>query len=154
MANDESNRPAESILWDGNPSQWQNFGWFLLCLLIVPIPIALWKWMKVRSCRITLTSLRLRIRSGIFNKESEDVELYRIKDWSLRQPFHQRLCGKGTVYVLSSDRSSPELLLKWISRPSAFVEQLRNAVEAVRDSKRVREMDMGLQGNPDFDMGS
>jgi hypothetical protein len=154
MAKDESNRSAEAILWDGSPSQWQNFGWFLICLFIVPIPIAFWKWLKVKSFRITLTSLRLRVRSGVFSKDHEDVELYRIKDWTLRRPFHQRICGKGTVYVLSSDRSSPELTLTWIGHPAAFVEQLRNAVEAVRDSKRVREMDMGLQGGADFDLGN
>lgn len=147
MVNDASTQSNETVLWEGNPSQWQNFGWFLSCLLILPIPIAFWKWLVLKNQRITLTSLRLRVRTGVFTKQNEDVELYRIKDWSMREPLKQRIFGKGTIHVLSSDRSAPDLRLMWISRPGEFVERLRAAVEAVRDSKRVRELDMGMQGS-------
>ena len=151
MANNETTKPDETILWEGSPSQWQNFGWFLACLLILPIPIAFWKGLHTASHRITLTRQRLRIRTGVFSKQNEDVELYRVKDWSLEEPLNQRVFGKGKISIFSSDRSSPELHLQWISKPSAFVEALRGAVEAVRDSKRVRELDMGMEddaGNP------
>lgn len=145
-------RPSETVLWQGRPSQWQNFGWFLACLLILPIPIAIWKWLVTWNVQISLSSVRLRVKSGVFSKQTEDVELYRIKDWSLREPLIQRIFGKGTVQVLSSDRSAPDLGLKWISRPDQFVEMLRNAVEAVRDSKRVRELDMGFASGSDIEM--
>ncbi len=144
MANQTSHPSSEVVLWKGSPSQWQNFGWLLSCLLVLPIPIWFWKWLSTKNHQIILTAERLRIRTGVLSKNNEDVELYRIKDWTLMEPFNQRLFGKGTVKVLSSDRTAPELDLRWISRPSDFVEKLRHAVEAIRDSKRVRELDMGM----------
>ena len=36
---------SERIEWTGTPSQWQNLGWFLSCLLLVPIPWAIWRWL-------------------------------------------------------------------------------------------------------------
>lgn len=145
MANTDTTKPDETILWEGSPSQWQHFWWYVACLLILPIPIAIWKSMNTASHRITLTRQRLRIRTGVFSKQNEDVELYRVKDWSLEEPLNQRIFGKGKISLFSSDRSSPELHLQWISKPASFIEALRGAVEAVRDSKRVRELDMGIE---------
>ncbi|MEQ1843488.1 MAG: PH domain-containing protein, partial [Verrucomicrobiales bacterium] len=88
----------------------------------------------------------------VFSKSNEDVELYRIKDWAMHEPLIQRMFGKGKVSVFSSDRSAPELHLNWISQPSEFVERLRGAVEAVRDSKRVRELDMGMTDGTEVDI--
>jgi len=155
MAQTSSSNPSssgETVLWQGAPSQWQNFGWFLSCLLVLPIPLAFWKWLVIANTRITLTKERLRVRSGVFSKQNEEVELYRIKDWTLKEPLNQRIFGKGTVLVMSSDRTAPELPLTWISKPEAFVENLRGAVENVRDTKRVRELDMGLGDGADVKM--
>jgi len=145
MANNETTKPDEVILWEGSPSQWKNFGWWLACLLVVPIPFAFWQWLATRNHRITLTRQRLRIRTGVLSRQNEDVELYRVKDWTLQEPFNQRLVGKGKISIYSSDKSSPEVPLNWITKPSEFVEALRSAVEAVRDTKRVREVDMGFE---------
>lgn len=41
----------ETIVWTGHPSQWQNIGWFIACLLLVPIPFALWKWLETRDTK-------------------------------------------------------------------------------------------------------
>ncbi len=142
----------ESVLWEGTPSQWQNFGWWLSCLLVIPIPIAIWKAVSIANYRITLTRQRLRIRSGIFSKHNEDIELYRVKDWSLKEPFLQRLFGAGEIEIISSDRTAPELTLSWIPGPGSLVETLRAAVEAVRDSKRVREVDMGFDDGDELEI--
>lgn len=148
----ENSISDESILWEGSPSQWQNFGWWLSCILVLPIPIAIWKALITRNFKISLTGQRLRIRSGIFSKHNEYVELYRIKDWTLSEPLLQRIFGSGSVNILSSDRTAPELRLAWIKGALEFVEKLRNAVEAVRDKKRVRELDMGFDNGDDVEM--
>ena len=140
----------ESILWEGTPSQWQNFGWWLASLLVLPLPWAIWKCLGTKNFKISLTGQRLRIRTGILSKQNEDIELYRVKDWSMNEPFLQRMFGAGSVEVLSSDRTAPELQLDWIKGAPEFVETLRQAVEAVRDKKRVREVDMGF-GDGDGD---
>ena len=154
---EETNRAAnpgtddpEKPLWEGTPSQWQNFLLFLSCFLILPIPFAIWKALVVKNHKITLTSQRLRVRSGVFNKHNEDVELYRVKDWTLSEPFWQRMFGKGKIMVLSSDRTAPELHLDWMPDAKGFIEEVRQAVEVVRDRKRVRELDVGAD-DPGFE---
>ena len=34
----------ERIEWTDTPSQVENLGWFIACLLIIPIPWAIWRW--------------------------------------------------------------------------------------------------------------
>jgi uncharacterized membrane protein YdbT with pleckstrin-like domain len=129
---------SETVLWEGTPSSWQNFWWWLS---IIGIPVAIAKHIGLKSTRITLTNQRLRIRSGIFNKTMEEIELYRVKDWTFTEPFLMRMMGYGSVQILSSDRSAPEVNLTWLKGAPALAESLRAAVESVRDRKRVREVD-------------
>jgi len=138
---DPNSPPAtpETILWEGTPSSWQNFWWWIS---IIGIPVALWKHFVLKNTRIILTSQRLKIRSGVFNKMTEEIELYRVKDWTFRQPFLQRMLGFGEVVVMSSDRSAPEVTYQWLKDADRFAELLRQAVELVRDRKRVRSFDL------------
>ena len=52
----------EEILWQGSPSQWTNFWPFVLCVLVVPIPWAIWRWLATRSFVYEVTTQRIRIR--------------------------------------------------------------------------------------------
>ena len=54
--------PKEELIWKGSPSQVLNFWWWVSCLLVIPIPFALWKWLEVRS-RVIIDNRRIyRIR--------------------------------------------------------------------------------------------
>jgi uncharacterized membrane protein YdbT with pleckstrin-like domain len=134
--------PKEEVqLWKGTPSNWQNFWWWVSCLLVIPIPIAIWKWFVLRNTEITLTNQRLKIRTGVFNKKTEEIELYRVKDWTIEEPFLQRFLNKGSISMETSDRTAPTVRLAWLDGARALGDILRNAVEAIRDRKRVREVD-------------
>ncbi len=138
----------EVVLWEGAPSSWQNFWWWVS---IIGIPVAIWKHIVLKATHITLTSQRLKIESGILTKTREEIELYRVKDWTFREPLMQRMLGFGEVMVVSSDRTAPELTYSWLKDAKDFAEKLRSAVEAVRDRKRVRalevdETDEGFHG--------
>jgi hypothetical protein len=134
-----ANAATEIILWEGAPSSWQNFWWWLS---IVGIPVAIWKHLLLKSTHITLTNQRLKISSGLLNKKMEEIELYRVKDWTHSQPLMQRMLGFGSVTVVSSDRTAPEVTYNWLKDAKEFAEKLRSAVEAVRDRKRVRAIEM------------
>ena len=113
----------------------------LLCWLIVPIFYAFWKWLEVRCRRYELTTQRLKFTEGVFNKKTDEIELYRIKDTALVEPFWLRMFSKGNVVLLTSDHSTPELVIDAIADAEQVREKLRVQVEAVRDTKRVREID-------------
>ena len=133
---------GESIIWRGSPSQVVNLKWFLLAILILPIPVAIWKWLDVRSQVYTLTSERLQLRAGLLSKRTDDLELYRVRDTTIEEPLVYRLVGAGNIVMTTSDRTHPTFVLPAVKQPRAIYEHVRRQVEAMRQQKRVREVDM------------
>jgi len=134
---------SEQVLWEGTPSQWSNFWWFVAAVLILPIPWTIWKWLGTRMTQIRLTSQRLQIHRGILNRSLDELELYRVKDSQLTSTLIERAVGLGTVTMLTSDISTPSVRLTHIAGATDFREKLRSAVEAVRRVRGVREIDVG-----------
>ena len=137
---------AEETVWRGTSSQWKNFGLFilctLLCWLIVPIFIALARYLKTKNKVYELTTERLKITEGVFSKVTDTLELYRVKDLETRQPFLYRLVGIENIQVNTSDVSSPFILMEAIPSTVALADKIRNQVEAIRAQKGVREIDV------------
>ena len=104
-------RNVGEVVWRGTSSQWKNFGLYLLCgllcWLIVPIFFALVRYLQTKCKIYELTTQRLKITSGVFTKVTETLELYRVKDIEMRQPFLSRLAGVENVQMKTSDTSSP-----------------------------------------------
>ena len=81
---------------------------------------------------------RLFAQTGLIAKNLEEVELFRVKDVTLRQGVLDRLLGVGTVTVLSTDDTAPELELAGIRDPLAAKEALRTAFRAARQREGLR----------------
>jgi uncharacterized membrane protein YdbT with pleckstrin-like domain len=136
----------ERVEWTGTPSQWQNAGWFLACLLLIPIPWAIWRWLVVRNTVFTLTTERLRTRRGVFSRITEDLELYRVRDTKLEQTFFERMFGLGEVILYTTDASTPEVHIPWLKDAELLRETVRRFAEERRDAKRVRTFESGDAG--------
>ncbi|SHJ30728.1 membrane protein YdbS, contains bPH2 (pleckstrin homology) domain [Rubritalea squalenifaciens DSM 18772] len=157
---------SENAIWKGRPSQWVNFMVFAICglvvvgaaicavwlwswlwLLILPaVSWASWKYLEVRFRVYELTSERLRIYEGVLNQTIDELELYRVKDMTIERPFWLRIVGLGTLVLITSDRSHPELHIAAINDAMGLRDQMRTLVEGLRDRKRVREMDFSSDG--------
>src|SRR2546430_8835531 len=100
----------EQTVWRGTSSQWKNLGVFILCglfcWLIVPIFIALSRYLQTKNKVYELTTERLKITEGTFSKVTDTLELYRVKDLETRQPFLYRMFGVENVQMNTSDTSS------------------------------------------------
>ena len=131
----------EQAVWVGHPSQWRNFGWFASCLLLIPIPWAIWKWLETRNTIYTLTDQRLKFTRGVLSKTTEDLELYRVRDTKFVQSMWERMVGLGEVELYTTDETSPVIHLPFIRDAEGVRETLRGLVEARRDAKRVRYLD-------------
>ena len=137
---------AENILWSGTPSQVTNLGtfviWGILTCTLVLAPVSLiliiWKYLEVKNQVYELTNQRLKMHSGVLSKKIEEIELYRVRDTQFEQPFFLRLFGLGNVILFTTDSTSPDIILPAIPNAQGVREQIRNAVEETRDSKRVR----------------
>ncbi|MBL8759801.1 MAG: PH domain-containing protein [Phycisphaerae bacterium] len=153
----------ESQVWVGTPSQWVNTKWYAACILVIPaivlsvlfppfgfaslillltIPVAAWKWLVIRTTKYSLSTQRLRLESGVLTKSLDEVELYRVKDTQLHQTVVDRALGIGSVLILSSDETMPQINLAKVPDPVNLREKLRAAVEQVRLARGVREIDI------------
>ncbi|MBI4556126.1 MAG: PH domain-containing protein [Candidatus Hydrogenedentes bacterium] len=136
----------EQTLWKGASSQVLNMGTFILCgltfWLIVPIFIAFWKWLVLRCSVYEITTERIRLTKGVFSKQTEEIELYRVKDLNITQPFFLRMFSLGSIHLQTSDRSAPDFILRALPKIYELRDLIRKHVELRRDQKRVREVDM------------
>ena len=136
----------EKVIWEGSPSQVTNLGVYVVCallfFLVVPVFYAIWRWVVTRCFRYAVSDQRVRITQGVFNKRTDSIELYRVKDVVLLQPFGLRLFGLGNVELRTSDMTSPLLTLNAVPDPAALREHMLLAAEARRDVKGVRELDV------------
>ena len=136
----------EETIWEGRSSQWVNVIPFVLCILVIPIPWGIYRWLSVRCTSITITTQRLRLSRGILTRMYDDLEFYRVKDLTLTQPLLQRLVGLGRVTLLTSDSTHPTLELRAIRDPLAVRDILREQVEIMRRERGVRELDVAEHG--------
>jgi uncharacterized membrane protein YdbT with pleckstrin-like domain len=119
---------------------WQIPMWFLL-LILLPIVTASWRFFGLNCQKYVLTNERLKITKGILNRTTEEIELYRVKDFSLSEPFFMRLFKLGNISIETSDKTMPLLSITALPRAADFKEQLRTCVEEIRTKKNVREVD-------------
>lgn len=151
----------ETVVWEGSPSQLTNFGTYLACalvaaaivvagvliapdalwVLLVPLVVALWRYLALRFFRYRVTTERVGLTRGILTKRTDSIELYRVKDTTLIEPFFLRMFGLADVVLNSSDRTTPLLVLHAVPNGLALREQIRANVERLRVQKAVREVD-------------
>ena len=160
----------EQSVWTGHPSQIINLPFYLICLVIagaliagaiilrdrmdqpialgmgltalVPLLIALWRWIETRSHRYELTSERLNLTEGVFSRKTDVLELYRVKDYTIIEPFIYRMFGLGNVVLTTTDDANYKVLLRAVPHVTRLRDQIRAHVEACRIQKGVRITEM------------
>ena len=136
---------SEETLWKGTSSQVKNFWLFATCILLLPIPWAVAAWLRTK-CRIyTLTNERLLIESGVFSKNHETLELYRVRDLQYTEPFWLRLFGLQNIHLLATDLTTGNIVLDYIPKIAGLPDQLRAQIETCRQRKGVRELGVDIE---------
>ena len=106
--------------------------------------IYLWKdrkryfGMPISFTKYALSEDRLFISTGLLNIKDDEVLLYRVRDIDTSRSLWQRLFGVGTITVMSSDKSMPNLVLKNIKDPVTTKELIHHQVEEMKIRRRVR----------------
>ena len=88
--------------------------------------------------RYSLSEDRLFVSEGFLNLKEDEVLLYRVRDIDTRRSLWQRIFGVGTVTVVSSDKTMPNLVLKNIKDPVMVKELIHKQVEEMKIQRRVR----------------
>lgn len=155
----------ERIIYKGNPSTVAILGTLILCAILfvglsialvvfwkdippgpiqktvfwlplIPLLIFLFKWIGLNFLTYEITNERIKLIRGIVSKRTDELELYRVKDTSLVEPFIYRLFSVGNISVVTNDASTPKLELTAIKNAKEIREQLRASVEECRTRKR------------------
>lgn len=148
---------AEKTICELHPSQWLNFKAFffatlgvvavsaaavitgnnlLLLLWIMPIGYALIRWLIVRSMKVRITDQRIIVTEGVLNKQTNETELYRVRDSSIEEPFFYRLFKLGNISIFTTDEADATLKLVAFRKPHWIKDQVRNYSEICRQKRR------------------
>ena len=100
--------------------------------------------------RYAISEDRLFQCTGFLNLRYEEILLYRIRDITLTRSFGERIFGVGTISVISSDKSRPNLVIECVKDPAAVKELLHQQVESMKISRRVHFGEMATF-NDDMD---
>lgn len=156
----------EKMIWEGHPSQLINLPVFLLCglltaalaagavllsvhaeqwiifglggLAVVPLLVAFWKWLETRCRGYELSTERIHLSHGIFSRHTDAVELYRVKDYALEEPFFYRMFGRGNVVLTTTDDANPRVVLQAVPQVKQLRDEIRKYVEDCRGKRGVR----------------
>lgn len=155
----------ESLLWKGTPSQWTNFGTYLFCLILaagviaayvivtppqplilaglaVPVLWILAKWVGTRSHVYEITSERVRVSTGILSRLTTELELYRVRDYSVAEPFWLRLVGRGNLILQTADRTNPQIVIRAVPQVNTLKDLIRAHTERMRKLRGVRDLEI------------
>jgi hypothetical protein len=118
----------------------QNAQWWLILLLLMSLPwlynIAVLCYRRM-SVRYALTTQRFVHESGILRRVNDRIEVIDMDDISFEQGLVERLVGVGTVHIVSSDRSHPDLSLHGI-------ENVKEVAGMFDDARRTERRRRGL----------
>ena len=130
----------ETTIMEFGPSAKGFIGKIILGIILSPVIIGLFMllgvYVTVKSTRYKLTNQRFFVQTGLISKRVEELELFRIKDVSMKQGIIQRLMGVGNVTVLSTDDSTPVVHVLGVSKPEKIKEEIRSQYRASRRSEK------------------
>lgn len=136
--------PDEEVLFEGYGALLPSVGSLLLAI----VTLGLWllpSWWRSRSRRYRLTTKRVVVETGVLGKRLEQVDLYRVNDYTVVRPIGQRLLGTGNLVLRTLDRTSPVVAIEGIRTDVvALYERIRAATElekARRGGIRVMELE-------------
>ncbi len=154
----------EQPIWTGSPSQVKNaFPFFFSALAAgailflsfvvwlwppgigfvgVPAIYALCRWLSVGAERFELTSERLLTSRGFLSRTTDSLELYRVKDLRIVEPLRLRLFGLENIELMTSDVTSPGVVIDHIPSRLRLAGKIRAQVEACRVAKGTREVEV------------
>ena len=108
----------------------------LYVLLVIPIGYGIWKWLEINSMKLKITDQRIIFRHGVLNKQTNETELYRVRDSSIEEPFFYRMFGCGNIIIYTTDEAEATLKLTAYKKPHWVKDQVRNYSEICRQKKR------------------
>lgn len=132
---------GERVLFEGRAALVPGIGTLLLAILTLGLWLVV-RWLQTLGKRYRITTHRIVVETGVLSKRLEQIDLYRVADYTVERPFGQRLLGTGNLLLKTFDKSTPELHVREIKTDVvALYEQVRAATEIEKARRNVRMVD-------------
>lgn len=132
---------GEVVLFEGRAALVPGFG----TLLVAILTLGLWlivRWFQTLGKTYRITNRRIVVETGVLSKKLEQIDLYRVADYTVERPFSQRIMGTGNLLLKTFDKTTPELHVLAIKTDVvALYEQVRAATEVDKARRGVRMVD-------------
>ncbi len=132
---------GEEVLFEGRAALVPSVATLLLAI----VTLGLWlivAWFQTLSRTYRITTRRIVVESGVLSKKLEQIDLYRVADYTVERPFGQRIMGTGNLLLKTFDKTTPELNVLAIKTDVVkLYEQVRAATEADKVRRGVRMVD-------------
>jgi uncharacterized membrane protein YdbT with pleckstrin-like domain len=132
---------GERVLFEGRAALVPGVG----TLLVAIVTLGLWlivRWVQTLGKQYRITTHRVVVETGVLSKKLEQIDLYRVADYTVDRPFGQRLMGTGNLLLKTFDKTTPELQVREIKTDVvALYEAVRAATEAEKARRSVRMVD-------------
>lgn len=117
--------------------EFQKIVWGIAAIIGI---IILYKYFYIQSYIYEISLERIKLKRGIIGKKIDFVELYRVRDMAVRQPFLLQFIGAMNFELDTSDKTHPRFIFQGIQYNDNWTDTFRNLVERVR-KQRVHEVD-------------
>jgi hypothetical protein len=115
-------------------------GWPVWLLALAGVPGLLGTYLRHVTSRYSVSMRRVEFERGVFSKQVDSLELWRVLDIRYSQSFLDRLLGNAKIVLIGTDQSDPEFLLYGLPNHRELFGQLREAVQAARHTSRPMEI--------------
>jgi hypothetical protein len=106
-----------------------------LALMSAATLLFFYKIIRLKSICYRVTTDRIEWSRGIFEKQIDNIDMFRIVDLRLYRSFSDCLVGIGTVVLITTDKTDPEFKFEKVHRPKQLYETIKKtSLDA--DSKR------------------
>ena len=146
MTGNQTSHDGEEVLFEGRPALVPSVGTVLLAILTLGCWLLV-RWYRTVGQNYRITTRRIVVESGVLSKKLEQIDLYRIADYTVDRPFGQRLLGTGNLLLKTFDKTTPQLDVRDIKTDVvALYERVRAATEAEKARRGVRMVDYEMGG--------
>jgi len=138
---------GEEVLFEGRAALVPSFGTLLLSILTLGLWLLV-RWFQTLGRSYRITNRRIVVESGVLSKKLEQIDLYRVADYTVDRPFGQRIMGTGNLLLKTFDKTTPELNVMAIKTDVVkLYESVRAATEADKARRGVRMVDYETAGS-------
>jgi len=110
--------------------------------IIFGITVTGFAWYRVlflRNCKYLIAKEYIKISKGIFFKRTDQVEMYRVKDYIVTQSFVLQIFRLMDVTLKSTDPENPVIRMRGIPL-SDIIETIRERVQEARKINKIIEL--------------